>query len=441
MKTLIKNITVITMNDVLDILENANVLIENDEICRIFLDQSADQYEEIIDGTGKLLLPGFINTHTHVPMTVFRGLGDDMKDRLTRLLFPLENTFLNKEIVYASSLMSLTEMLLSGTTCFADMYTFIHSTAKASSELGIRAFIGQGITDERSGEQLNSEHGFNLFKNFVTEYKDDPLINGALAPHSIYMASEPLLKKCRSLSDKYELPFLIHLAEQIWEAGPYLKEHGSVVKYLRNIDVLSKRFIGAHGILVDKDDMEILAEHKASIAHCPAGNSKSGRRIAPIYEYIQKGVNVSIATDGPMSGNHMDMMSVMNFTPKMQKVKYLNRSLCPAKDIVKMATINGAKALNIDHMVGSVEVGKKADLIIINPHTINMLPLYDYYSAIVYSMLPNNIEHVMVNGNFVVRDSLLVNAIENEIIEKFIIAYNKIRVKSLYLMKKVVDGE
>ena len=429
------------MNDTLEILENANVLIENDEISRIYQGKGSEEYDSIIDGTGKLLLPGFINTHTHVPMTVFRGLGDDMKDRLTRLLFPLENRCLNGDIVYGSSLLSLSEMLLSGTTCYADMYTFINSTARASGELGIRSYIGQGITDERSGEQIDSDHGFELFGKFMDEHKDNPLINGALAPHSVYMTSAPLLKKCRELSDKYEVPFLIHLAEQVWEADPYLEKHGSVVKYLRNIDVLSNRFIGAHGNLVDIEDMEILARYGASIAHCPAGNSKSGRTIAPIYDYLQKGVNVSIATDGPMSGNHMDMMSVMNFTPKMQKVKYLNRSICPAKEIVKMATIYGAKALNIDHLVGSVEVGKKADLIIINPNTINMLPLYDYYAAIVYSMLPNNIEHVLVNGKSVVRDSKLVNVRESEVIGKFMGAYDIVKAESLELMEKVVECE
>ena len=441
MKTLIRNITVITMNDTLDILENASVLIENDEIARIFFDTISEEYDSVIDGSGKLLLPGFINTHTHVPMTVFRGLGDDMKDRLTKLLFPLENTCLNGDIVYASSLLSLSEMLLSGTTCYADMYTFINATAKASAELGIRAFIGQGITDERSGEQIDSDHGFELFEKFVEQYKENPLINGALAPHSVFMTSAPILKKCRELSDKYELPFLIHLAEQPWEADPYLEEHGSVIKYLQNIGVLSERFIGAHGILVDSEDMEILAGHGASIAHCPAGNSKSGREIAPVYEYEQHNVNVSIATDGPMSGNHMDMMSVMNATPKMQKVKYLNRSICPAKDIVKMATINGAKALNIDHLVGSIEVGKKADLIIINPNTINMLPLYDYYAAIVYSMLPGNIEHVFVNGEQVVKDSRLVNVREEDIIKRFMDAYNIVKAKSHELMEKVVESE
>lgn len=441
MKTLIKNITVITMNETLDILENGNIYIDNDEISRISFDNISEEFDSIIDGTGKILLPGFINTHTHVPMTIFRGLGDDMKDRLTRLLIPLENSCLNSDIVYASSLLSLSEMILSGTTCFADMYTFINSTAKASGELGLRAFIGQGITDEKNGEQLDSDFGFELFEKFIDEHKENPLINGALAPHSVYMTSESLLRKCKELSDKYEVPYLIHLAEQVWEAEPFLKEHGSVVKYLDNIGVLGKRFIGAHGILVDNEDLEILAKHKASISHCPAGNSKSGREIAPIHDYIKKDINVSLATDGPMSGNHMDMMSVMNCTPKMQKVKYLNRSICPASEVVKMATINGAKALNIDHLVGSIEVGKKADLIIINPNTINMLPLYDYYAAIVYSMLPNNIEHVLVNGQLVVKNSKLVNVKEEDIIEKFMDVYDIVKARSRELMEKVEENE
>ncbi len=441
MKTLIKNITIITMNDNLDILKNANISIVDDEISRIFFDEISDDYDLIIDGTDKLLLPGFINTHTHVPMTVFRGLGDDMKDRLTRLLFPLENSCLNDDIVYGSALLSLSEMLLSGTTCFADMYTFTGATAKAANELGLRAFIGQGITDERSGDQLNAEQGFEVFEKFIETYRDNPLINGALAPHSVYMTSEALLRKCRELSDKHEVPVLIHLAEQPWEADPYLEEHGSVVKYLQNIGAINKRFIGAHGILVDNEDMQILANAGASIAHCPAGNSKSGRPIAPVYEYMQEGVNITLATDGPMSGNHMDIMSVMNCAPKMQKVKYLNRAICPAKEILKMATINGAKALNIDHLVGSIEAGKKADLMVIDPQTINMLPLYDYYAAIVYAMQPNNIQHVLVNGELKVQDSKLVNTNEEEVMQKFLAAYHIVEAESRELLMKATEHE
>jgi cytosine/adenosine deaminase-related metal-dependent hydrolase len=441
MKTLIKHITIVTMNDSLDILENANISIVNDEISRIFFDEISDDYDQTIDGTGKLLLPGFINTHTHVPMTVFRGLGDDMKDRLTRLLLPLEDSCLNDDIVYASGLLSLSEMLLSGTTCFADMYTYTDATARASNELGLRAFIGQGITDERSGEQLNADHGFELFEKFIEKYRDNPLINGALAPHSVYMTSESLLRKCRELSDKHEVPILMHLAEQPWEAAPYLEEHGSVIKYLQNIGAINQRFIGAHGILVDDEDMKILANAEASISHCPVGNSKSGRPIAPICEYKQQGVNVALGTDGPMSGNHMDMMSVMNCAPKMQKVKYLDRALCPAKEVLKMATINGAKALNIDHLVGSIEVGKKADLMVINPQTVNMLPLYDYYAAIVYAMQPQNIQHVFVNGDMTVQDSKLVYTTEANVIQKFLAAYNIVEAKSRELLEKATQNE
>lgn len=429
------------MNNTLDILENANIFIDNDEISRIFFNEVSEDYDKIIDGTGKLLIPGFINTHTHVPMTVFRGLGDDMKDRLTRLLLPLENDCLNEDIVYQSSLACLSEMLLSGTTCFADMYTYINGTAKAAKQLGIRSFIGQGITDAPSGEQKNGEHGFELFEQFLETHKDNPLINGALAPHSVYMASEPLLKKCRELSDSHKVPLLLHLAEQVWEAEPYQEKHGSVVKYLENIGALNERFIGAHGILVDKEDMEILSKHGASLSHCPAGNSKSGRAIAPVTEYIELGVNVSLATDGPMSGNHMDMMSVMNMTPKMQKVKYQDRSLCPAREVMKMATINGAKALNIDHLVGSIEEGKKADLVIINPQTINMLPLYDYYAAIVYAMQTNNVESVFVNGNLVVEQSKLVNITEAEVLHQFTEACNVVNNRSLELLQMVQDDE
>ncbi len=441
MKTLIKNITVLTIDKKMRILENANVVVENDTIIEISFSRFNDvSFDKVIDGTNKLLMPGFINTHTHVAMTLFRGLGDDMKDRLTKLLIPLENSCLNNELVYQSSRLSLAEMLLSGTTCFADMYPYTNATAKAAKELGIRAFIGQHISNSVSGNQLSSNHGFDLFEKFMKKYQGDPLINGAIAPHSVYMADENTLVKCKVLSDKYNVPLLLHLSEMEFENKPYLETDGSVVKYLNRINFLGENLICAHGILVDNEDIKILGDKHVSIAHCPAGNSKSGRKIAPIYEYRKENVNVSLATDGPMSGNHMDMITVMNYTPKMQKVKYLDRSICEAKEIVKMATIAGAMALNIDDQVGSIEVGKKADFIIINPNTVNMLPLHDYYAAIVYGMQVTNIQDVFVNGVHVVENSKLQNSNEEIIIEEFQKAYKQIKVESEKLLSKAVKS-
>ena len=442
MKTLIKNITVLTIDEKMSVLENANVIVENEEIKEIsFSTIFDDSFDKVIDGTNKLLMPGFINTHTHVGMTLFRGLGDDMKDRLNRLLIPLENNCMNSELVYNSSRLSLAEMLLSGTTCYADMYTYVNAIAKASKSLGIRAFVGQNISNSHTGEQLSSEHGFEMFETFIDKYKDDPIINAAIAPHSVYMADEDTLKKCKALSDKYNVPLLIHLSEMEFENSPYLENHGSVVKYLNNINFLGDKLICAHGILVDDEDIKILSDNNVSIAHCPAGNSKSGRRIAPIYEYSKQQVNVSLATDGPMSGNHMDMITVMNYTPKMQKVKYLNRSICTAEEIVRMATINGAIALNIDDQVGSIEVGKKADFIIINPNTVNMLPLHDYYASIVYGMHPSNIQEVFVNGVHVVENATLRNVREEEIIEEFLKSYEQISIRSKELMAEAIRSK
>ena len=210
---------------------------------------------------------------------------------------------------------------------------------------------------------------------------------------------------------------------------------------IKNINFLGEKLICAHGILVDDEDIKILSDNNVSIAHCPAGNSKSGRKIAPIYEYTKQNVNVSLATDGPMSGNHMDMNTVMNFTPKMQKVKYLDRSICKAEEVVRMATINGAIALGIDDKVGSIEVGKKADFIIINPNTVNMLPIHDYYAAIVYGMHPTNVQDVFVNGSHVVENSKLNNANEEVIIEEFLVAFEQVRFRSKSLMEKAIGNE
>ncbi len=437
MKTLIKNITVLTIDKEMRILEKANVLVENDEIMDLSFSHFNDEtIDKVIDGTNKILMPGFINTHTHVAMTLFRGLGDDMKDRLTKLLIPLENSCLNAELVYHSSKLSLAEMLLSGTTCYADMYTYTNAIAKASKELGIRSFIGQHISNSLSGEQLSSEHGFELFEKFISKYKNDSIINGAIAPHSVYLTDEKTLIKCKKLADKYDVPLLIHMSEMEFEKKPYLQTHGSVVKYLERINFLGKNLIAAHGILVDNEDIKILKKHHVSVAHCPAGNSKSGREIAPIYDYVKQNVNVSLATDGPMSGNHMDMITVMNYTPKMQKVKYLDRRICKAEEIVRMATINGAIALNIDNQVGSIEVGKKADFMIINPNSVNMLPINDYYAAIVYGMQSANIQDVFINGVQVVENRKLKNSSEAVIIEDFIDAYEQVRVNSENLMTK-----
>lgn len=409
MKTRIENVTIITMNQTDEIIENG--FIEFDEkITCIGQGQSNHSVDEVIDGKNGIILPGFINTHTHVGMIPFRSLGDDCVDRLRRFLFPLENECMNELLAYTSAKYAIAEILLSGITTFMDMYYFEDVIARAADEMGVRAFLGETVIDFVTCDTDKPYGGLDYARWFIPKWKNHPRITPFIAPHATNTNSAEALKEAHQISKQYQVPLSLHVSEMDYEIS-YFKEYyqKTPIQFLESIGLLSPKLIAAHCILVNEDDINLLAKYHVHVAHCIGSNAKAAKGVAPIKEMLSHGVNVGLGTDGPSSGNTLDLFTQFKLFADFHKNHHHDRSLFPSKDIVKLGTINGAKCLGIDHIVGSLELGKKADLILIETSSVNMFPLFDYYSVLVYSAQSHNVDSVFVDGRCLVRNKELVD--------------------------------
>lgn len=433
-KILIENVTIITMNEKREIIENGIVLIENDIISEIGgfeLKEKLGNIEEvkIIDGNEGILMPGMINCHTHASMVPFRSLADDYKDRLKRYLFPLEQKLVNKDLVYKGAKYAISEMLLGGVTTFCDMYYFEEEVAKAAKEMKIRAVLCETVVDFPSPDSKEPFGGLEYSKDFIRKWKDDNLITPGIAPHAPYTNSDESLKEAFKISKDFNVPLTMHVAEMDYEYEKYKKEYGlSPVKYLDSLGILDKNFISAHTILVDDEDIEIIRERDVKVVHNIGANAKGAKGVSNILSMREKKIDIGLGTDGPMSGNTLDILTQMALIPKIHKLFSKDRSVLPAIEIVEMATLGGAKVLGKENLIGSIEKNKKADLVILETESVNMQPIYDYYSTIVYSSNPSNVETVIVNGEVVVENKKII-----------VDDFKKIR-KDLIDMKKKIEA-
>lgn len=437
----IYNGTIITMNENKDIIEAGAVVINGMEIVEIgYTSELLNKYDytEKIDAQNGIIMPGFINGHCHVSMSVFRSLGEDIPDRLTRYMFPLEDMIVDEGLVNTGAKLSIAEMLLGGVTTFVDMYYFEDEVAKAAKELGMRAIAGETILEKIAPDTDAPYGGLDYAIKFIKEWKNDELIIPALAPHATYTNDEEHLLKIKELSEKYNVPILIHISEMISEMEKFREEYDMTpVQYLDKIDFLSDKVIGAHLVYTNEEDMDILYRNDVGVIHNVAANAKSGRKVAPVPRMLDKKVKVGLGTDGPMSGNHQDIINVLDQYTKIQKVAANNNRICPAIEAVELGTIGGARAIKLDDTIGSIEVGKKADIIIIETNTPNIQPIYDYYSAITYAAYPHNVVMTMVNGNVVMRDRKLLTGNLDKIIDDVKQIQEKIKGIAMELEKKV----
>lgn len=407
---IIKNVNILTMNREKEIIENGVVVVKDKIIEAVGGKGLARQYkdEEVIDGKGGILMPGMVNTHTHGSMVVFRSLGDDVPNRLKRYIFPLEKELVNKELVYIGAKYAIVEMLLGGVTTFADMYYFEGEVAKAAKELGIRGVLGETVLNFPAPDAKQPYGGLSYSRGFIEKWKDDDLITPSIAPHAPYSNDTQHLQKASEMAESYNIPMMMHVAEMGYEYEKYKEEYNMTpVEYLDSIGVLNKRLVAAHSILVTKKDIELMEKREVGIAHNIGANAKGAKGVAPIVDMYRRNMKVGLGTDGPMSGNTLDIITQMSLVGKVHKLFNKDRSLFPAKEIVEMATIGGARALNLDNEIGSIEAGKKADLVILETESVNMQPLYDYYSGIVYSANPSNVDTVIVNGRILVENKKL----------------------------------
>ena len=403
------------MNQEFEIIEDGFIEFDKQITC-IGQGQSCHDADCIIDGHHGILMPGMINTHTHVGMIPFRSLGDDCKDRLRRFLFPLENECMTEKLAYASAKYAISEMLLSGITTFMDMYYFEDEIAKAADEMGIRAFLGETVIDFQSCDSEKPYGGLDYAKWFIPKWKNHSRIVPFIAPHATNTNCEDALKQANEISKQYNVPLSLHACEMDYEIA-YFKEHyqQTPIQFLETLGLLSSRLVAAHCILLNKDDIDLLARYQVKVAHCIGSNAKAAKGVAPVKEMLEKGVHVGLGTDGPSSGNTLDMFTQFKLFADFHKNHYHDRSLFPAKNIVELGTIEGAKVLGMDAKIGSIEIGKKADLVLLETDSVNMFPIFDYYSAIVYSAQAHNVDSVFVDGQCLVRHKELVKESFQEI--------------------------
>lgn len=408
--TVIKNVNILTMNQNKDIIENGMVIYIDDKIIYVGCEKEFDEEVNLIDGEDAILMPGMINCHTHASMIPFRSLADDYKDRLKRYLFPLEKKLVDKELTYIGAKYAISEMLLGGVTTFCDMYYFEDEVAKAAKELNMRGIVCETIVDFPSPDSEKPYGGIDYAKDFIKKWKDDDLIIPGVAPHAIYTNNDESLKSAYNLSKKYNIPFTMHVAEMDYEVSMCKEKYNlTPVGYLDKLGILDHNFISAHTILVDDEDINILKKKNVKVSHNISANAKGAKGVCPILKMKEKSIDIGLGTDGPMSSNTLDIISQMSQVGKVHKLFNNDRTLLPSDEIVEMATMGGARVLGLDKIVGSIEVGKKADLVLIETKSVNMQPIYDYYATIVYSSNPSNVHTVIVDGKIVVRNKELVS--------------------------------
>ena len=427
--TILKNINILTMNSNEDIIEDGIVAYKSNKIIYVGNENLYENEEniELIDGKNGILMPGMINCHTHVSMIPFRSLADDYKDRLKRYLFPLEQKLVDKKLTYIGAKYGISEMLLGGVTTFCDMYYFEDEVAKAAKELNIRGILCETIVDFPSPDSKEKFGGLEYSKWFIEKWKDDELITPGLAPHAPYTNTDESLIDAYNISKRYNVPLTMHVAEMDYELEECKEKYNlTPIGYLDKLGILDSNFISAHTVLVDDNDIKILKERKVKVSHNIGANSKGAKGVMPISKMMDNNIDIGLGTDGPMSGNTLDIITQMSQVGKIHKLFNNDRTLLPSIDLVKMATIGGAKVLGIDDEVGSIEVGKKADLVLIETQSVNMQPIYDYYSTIVYSSNPSNVDTVIINGDIVVKDKQLISGDFNKIRKDLLELKNKI---------------
>ncbi len=401
-----------------DEIQKSSILVVDNCIQEISKSLNDNDAEKVIDASNKITMPGLINTHSHVAMTLLRGVGDDqsLQTWLEEYIWPKEAN-LNDELVYLGSKLAMAEMIKTGTTTFNDMYFFMEETAKAVDESGMRAVLGYGMIDLFDEEKMKSElkESEKLIKNCHNTC--DNRVTVAVAPHAPYTCSEDLLIKSKELASKNDLKLHIHVSETKKEVDDLTQSKGKTpFEYLDSIDVLDSNTIAAHGVWTTPEEMNILKEKEVSIAHNPSSNMKLASGIAPVTEYLKKGINVGIGTDGVSSNNNLDMFSEMKLTSFLQKVNTLDPQVLPTKDTFNMATKNGAKALGIN--AGSIEEGKLADIILVDTLVPHMTPVRNPLSNIIYSSLGTDVDTVICNGKILLENKELTTINEQEIIQQ-----------------------
>ncbi len=383
--------------------------------------ESLFEAAKTIDARGGLIMPGLVNSHTHAAMSLFRGLADDLplKTWLEDHIFPAEKRWVNQEFVYWGTLLAIAEMIRSGTTTFADGYFFEEQAARAVQQSGMRAFLGQGILDFPTPDSPSPAETLKRIEALIQTHSGSSLIHPTLFPHSVYTCSPDLLRRCRDLADRYGVPLIIHLAETKSELDEVLRKYGkSPVNQMENLELLSPSLIACHCVWLTESEMDLLARRGVKVVHNPESNMKLASGVAPIPELLARGVTVGLGTDGCASNNNLDLFQEMDTAAKLDKVYRLDPTVMPSNVVLKMATLGGAKVLGLEREIGSLEVGKKADIIILDLHRPHLQPIYNIVSQLVYSATGADVRDVIIDGKLVMQERQLLTIDEETILQK-----------------------
>jgi 5-methylthioadenosine/S-adenosylhomocysteine deaminase len=417
--------TVVTMDARRRILSDGTVAIRGDTI--VGVGERAEIEGRFvaarrIDARGKLVLPGLINGHTHAPMTLFRGLADDasLHDWLENYIFPAEKRYVNAEFVTWGTRLAALEQIRAGVTTFADMYYFEDDIARAAKEAGMRAVLGETVIGFPAPDNKTPAEALAYTERFLQRWKDDPRIRPAVAPHSVYLCDEDTLRRSAALARRFHAPILIHLAESQGELEESRAKHGlSSVAYLDRIGVLGSDVVAAHCIWLDAADLALLARRQAGCVHNPSSNMLLASGVAPVPQMLEAGVRVGLGTDGSAGGNHdLDLREEMGMAVALQKVTRNDPQALRAEQAVAMATIEGARALHLEQEIGSLEPGKKADLVLIDLDNADGVPSYHPYSQIVYALRRPDVDTVIIGGRTVMDHGRVLTIDEPAVLAK-----------------------
>ncbi|MBA4122563.1 MAG: amidohydrolase [Acidobacteria bacterium] len=433
---IVRNGTVVTMNAPKTVIENGAIAVRKSEIVAVGTVAEITQKfssSQTIDARGKVVIPGLINAHTHIPMTLFRGIADDLdlQEWLQKYIFPAEAKNVTEDFVRVGTRLGLAEMIRGGTTTYCDMYYFEDAIADETSKAGMRGVLGETLIDFSVPDNKTFADAKIYAENFVKKWQGNTLIVPAIAPHAPYTVSEEHLMEAKTLSDKLNAPLIMHLAEAQSETDFVMKEKRMrSIEYVNKIGFLSDKLIAAHVIQANTEELEILKKFNVGIAHNPQSNMKIAAGVAPVPQMLARDLAVGLGTDGAASNNDLDMWEEMDTAAKLHKLITGDPKVLTAQQAFEMATIRGARALHLEKIIGSIEAGKRADIVVVDFDNLNQTPFYNLYSQLVYATKASDVHTVIVNGKVLMLNKRLLTLNEN-VIKKDANAYRQKIINSL----------
>jgi 5-methylthioadenosine/S-adenosylhomocysteine deaminase len=420
----VRNGTVVTMDGDRRVIAGGAIAVDGGQVVAVGpAAEVAAGYRgrQVLDAGGGLVIPGLVNAHGHAPMVLFRGIADDLKlmDWLQNYIFPAEKNNVTAEFVKTGTELAALEMIRSGTTTFVDMYYFEQQVAEACDSAGMRCVAGESLIEFPAPDNKTIPDALAYTEAFLERWAGHPRVVAAVAPHSAYLANPDTIKAARALADRYRAPMLIHLSESEDEQKTIRERYGKTpTEHLRDLGLLRKGVLGAHGIWLSDGDRRILRDAEVGVAHCPQSNMKLASGAAPVRQMLDEGMRLGLGTDGAASNNDLDMFEEMATAAFLAKHTAVDPTAAPASKVLEMATLGGARALGMEDRIGSLEAGKRADIVVVDLRAPRMTPLYDPVSHLVYTAKGADVRHVVVEGRVVMRDRAVTTLDERAVVAR-----------------------